>query len=103
MGWVEKKHGNVLPSRMVSFYRSRDSLAVRTAFKPVIEQRLGVPIRHVVTYHEHTVDLGMCNTCSFLITRVSVWFKSSEGKLCKYDFDDSLFELMRLLNKQPSA
>lgn len=97
MGWVEKQYGTNLSSREVSFYRSQDLPAMREAFKPLVENRLGVPIRHVVTYRETTVNGGFCETCSYTYVAVQVVFKSSEGKLCVYPIEGTMFSLMSQL------
>ena len=97
MGWVEKQYGTNLSSREVSYYRSQDLPSMREAFKPLVENRLGVPIRHVVTYRETTVHGGYCETCSFSYVAVQVVFKSSEGKLCVLPIEGTMFSLMAQL------
>ncbi len=97
MGWVEKTYGSGMSSRYVSYLRRRDLPQLRDAFKPLVESRLGVPIRRVVTYEETTVNGGYCETCSFEYVAVKVVFKSSEGKLCVYTVEGTLWDLMRRL------
>lgn len=97
MGWVEKTYGSSMNSRYVSYLQRRDLPQLRDAFKPLVESRLGVPIRRVVTYEETTVNGGYCETCSFEYVVVKVVFKSSEGKLCVYTIESTLWDLMRQL------
>lgn len=101
VGWVEKTYGSDMSSRYVSFLQRRNLPKLREAFKPLVESRLGVPIRHVVAYEETTVNGGFCETCSFEYVVVKIVFKSSEGKLCVYTIEDTLWDLMRRLTTAP--
>lgn len=100
MGKVERMYG-LTPSPQpayISYLKKNTTPKLRAAFKAILEETLNVPIRYVVCYNEiYKAARGYCETCSYEETIVEVYFKSSEGKLCKFTYTESLVDLVKRL------
>lgn len=100
MGQVEKRYGIEPPTSMHITHMKKNNLpTLRKALKTIVEDTISTPIRYVVCFEETTKFGGFCNTCSYEETVVDIYFKSSEGKLCKITYIENTQALLGRLIK----
>lgn len=80
------------------FYKEY-SPALLAQMKNFIEHKIGAPIRKVYAYEEEHKYGGYCNTCVYEEYSVDIYFKNSDGRMCRYSYDGDMGEFIRTLLK----
>lgn len=99
---IVRKYGTSASSSLIARLRQRSDEEVSKGLKPYIEEVIGQDIRKVICYDENLTYSGYCETCTFSEMVVDIYFKSIEGRLCKFRFQGTMSDLIFVLNKKQS-
>ncbi len=84
---------------MLFWLKVRSLKSLRTTLRAHLAEELGVTVRSVIAYREHTVNYGGCETCSLEETIFDVYFRDQGGRVLLWRYDGYFTELIRKLEQ----